>query len=115
MLLREAIAKLSEWPKEATLFAERISGEFRPESEAAVIELSEDEIQRPIHEVAAAHAPGKEYFLEVFVAREVLDGWHYNHQGQDPTLEQSLESIIYYAENDAYPESFFNTNPEGTK
>ena len=101
MLLREAIAKLNEWPDEATFFVQRISGEFRQESETVVLELTDDEIRRPIDEVAAERAPSKEYFLEVFVAREVLDGWRSNRRGDDPTLDQTLERIIYYAENDA--------------
>jgi hypothetical protein len=107
MILSEAIAKMREWPRHATLFAERINGEFRTDSEAVVLEVEDDESPRPVTEVAAQHAPGKHYFLEVFVALDVLDGWRYNHRGEDPTMEEAVEAIIHYAEYDAYPESFF--------
>jgi hypothetical protein len=109
MHLHEAIAKLSQWPEDAMIFATRIGGEFRPESEAVVLELSESELRSPVREVAARRAPGMEYFLEVFVALEVIDGWRFNHPNQEPELEQIVESIVYYAEHDAYPESFFGT------
>jgi hypothetical protein len=45
-------------------------------------------------------AAGFEYFLEVFVAREVLQVF-----GQKPaTLDDKIRLLIHYAENDAYPE-----------
>jgi hypothetical protein len=46
-----------------------------PESDAVCLELTEEESRTPIREVAARRTPGKAYFLEVFVAREVLDAW----------------------------------------
>ncbi len=42
------------------IFAERICGEFRPESEAEVLELSDSELSRPVREVAAERVFGKE-------------------------------------------------------
>jgi hypothetical protein len=101
MLLRDAIARLDELPDSATLFVERLSGKFRPESRAELVELSEADLERPVSEVAAELAPGTEYFLEVFLAREIVDGWCHNLGNQEPTVEQVLERIIYYAENDA--------------
>ena len=103
MTLRDAIDRLPKWPHEATIFAERIDGEFRPESQATVIELTEDEFQRPINEVAAERAPGQHYFLEVFVAADVLDDWRSYRRSEAATLEQELQVVIYYAKNDAYP------------
>jgi hypothetical protein len=107
MDLREAISNLSALPEQATLFVERIEGRFRPESRVFVLELTDDELGKPVKSVAGARAPGAEYFLEVFIAREVVDGWRENHHGRAPTVDQALESITYYAENDAYPSSFF--------
>jgi hypothetical protein len=96
MHLHEVIAGLSECPAECMIFAERIGGEFRPESGAVVFELSESELSRPIREVAAERAPGMEYFLEVFIALEMLEGLR--STGSD--LGAIVERIIYYAEND---------------
>jgi len=105
MNLREAVSKLSALPEEATLFVERIAGRFRPESRVFVLELTDDELRQPVKEVAKIRAPGADYFLEVFIAREVVEGWRANHGGAEPNADQVLESVIFYAEYDAYPNS----------
>ena len=97
MHLREVIGELSKQPPEAMVFAERIEGEFRPESTAVVVELSEAEVGRPIREVAMERAPGMDYFLEVFLALDMLDGLR--AKGVD--LDAIVQRIIYYAERDA--------------
>jgi len=97
MHLREVIVGLGECPAETMIFAERIGGEFRPESAAVVAELSETELARPIREVAAERAPGMDYFLEVFLALEMLEGLR--AKGAD--LDAVVQRIIYYAEHDA--------------
>ena len=79
------------------IFAERIGGEFRPESAAVVLELSESELGRPIREVAAERVPGMEYFLEVFIAIEILEGL----QSKGAEFGTIVERVIYYAEYDA--------------
>jgi hypothetical protein len=107
VILRDAIANLDSIPDAATLFVERIGGHFRAESSALLHELTEQEIRLPIGEVAAKVAPGLDYFLEVDIAREVVEGLKANHSDVAPSLELSLECIIYYAENDAYPPAFF--------
>jgi hypothetical protein len=43
---------------------------------------------------------GLEYFLEVSVAREVLHGY----RRRTLSVEQKLYYLIYYAENDVYPD-----------
>lgn len=42
---------------------------------------------------------GLDYFLEVHVAREVLEVFG----NQSPTLDQRRALLMFYAENDAYP------------
>jgi hypothetical protein len=101
MHLRDAVARLNQWPEMAMIFAERIGGEFRPDSKAAVLELSESELTRPVRDVAAERAPGMEYFLEVFIVTEVIDGLRLSQPSRDPSLEQIVERVIYYAEHDA--------------
>lgn len=97
MHLHEVIAELSECRAETMIFAERIGGRFRPESAAVLLELSDTELSRPVREVAAERAPGMEYFLEVFIALEMLEGLR--SKGTDPSA--IVERIIYYAEHDA--------------
>jgi hypothetical protein len=48
---------------------------------------------------AAVKDAGFNYFLEVATAREILSEF----QARSPSLEQSTDFVIYYAENDAFP------------
>ncbi|TFV92310.1 hypothetical protein E4K72_19775 [Oxalobacteraceae bacterium OM1] len=107
MTLQEIITGIAAAPDEATIFAHRTNGEFRPLSAAVLVNFSDVDRQRPVREVAAEQCPGMEYFLEVELVRELLDAWRENHNGQVPPIDQALESVIFYAENDAYPDSFF--------
>lgn len=50
----------------------------------------------------AVKEAGFEYFLEVPVAREVLEGTKSRSLGRD----ERIRLLLYYAENDAYPEWF---------
>jgi hypothetical protein len=43
---------------------------------------------------------GFEYFLEVHVATEVLEVF----EARQPTLHERRSLLLYYAENDAYPD-----------
>lgn len=62
-----------------------------------MLELSESELSRLVRDVAAERAPGMEYFLEVFIALEMLEGL----RSRGTALDSIVERIIYYAENDA--------------
>jgi hypothetical protein len=107
MNIRDIIDNIDNLPEDATVFAQKYNGECIPESEVIILEMTDDEKQRPIKEIAKLKAPGKEYFLEIFIIKEVLDGWRANHDGIAPSIEAALESVIYYAAFDAYPESFY--------
>jgi hypothetical protein len=107
MKLKDVIENLSSLPENGTVFAERINGEFRADSEVQVVEMTDEELKQQTSEVATRKAAGKDYFLEVFIIQEVLEGWSKNHGAKTPPIDAALESFIYYAENDSYPESFF--------
>lgn len=49
-----------------------------------------------------ATAQGMRYLLEVWLAREVIAVWSNWRDGREPTSEEKLAAIVYYAENDAY-------------
>ena len=68
------------------------------------LELTDEERATPIVEVAAARAPGRHYFLEVFVAREALDDWRSMRGVERLPPEEETRVVIYYAENDAWPQ-----------
>jgi len=103
MTLYEIIKSIASQPEEATIFAERINGKFRPESPAVLIEMTDEELTMPVQEVASRRAPGTEYFLEIFVAKDVLEGWQEHRQKAGITTEELTTVTIYYAENDAWP------------
>lgn len=67
---------------------------WAPNSEAEVVPLGKD-YQTPPN----IAAQGLDYFLEIHIAKEVLDvfGEH------SPTKDEQRNLLIYYAENDAYP------------
>jgi len=104
MLLSEAIRDLDTLSEDATLFAERVAGHFAPTSQALSLELTDEERRTPIAEVAARRAPGKQYFLEVFLVRETLDGWRSMRGVDHLAPEEATEVVIHYAENDAWPQ-----------
>jgi hypothetical protein len=66
------------------------------DSEARVVELDEESRLPP-----DALSDGFEYFLETFVALEVLEGLR---NRRILSTEDACNLILYYAENDAYPE-----------
>ena len=47
-------------------------------------------------------ANGLKYFLEVEIAREAIDVWRNWRGGRVPSLDEKLEGVTYYAENDAW-------------
>jgi hypothetical protein len=103
MKLREVIESIELFPEESTIFAERIGGQFLPESDAELYVLNDEESMKPIKEVAAVKAPGKEYFLEIFVVKEAIDGWKDYRSGNEVSVGELTGIVIFYAENDAWP------------
>ncbi|SRR6266498_4028006 len=101
MTLQDAIARLDQLSETATLFVERLSGEFKPNSRTVILELSDADLQRPVVEVAAERAPGTEYFLEIDEAQHVVAGFLESHAKGQPSLDEIVERVIYYAEHDA--------------
>jgi hypothetical protein len=92
MNLHDAIAQLSALPESTFICAQR------PWSHASEVRLVPfpDDLRIP----DAVKAEGFEYFLEVSTALEILEGF----LAQKPTPEQITSFVIYYAENDAFPE-----------
>lgn len=92
MTLIEVIAKLHELPEETFICARR---PWRHDADAMLVPFTDD--LRIPQEVKAQ---GYEYFLEVSTAREILEGFIQSK----PSLIQIADFVIYYAENDAFPE-----------
>jgi hypothetical protein len=91
MNLEKLLDALPELPEEECILARK---PWTHASEAITAPLGEDfRVPTKLTEV------GLEYFLEVHVAKEVLEVL-----GDRPaSREKRLELLIFYAENDAYP------------
>ena len=92
MTLSEIVANLHSLDEDLCIIAKR---PWSGAADAHVVKLSDD------FSVPKEHTSnGFEYFLEVSVARtEALEGIEHRL-----SAEQRLAAILFYAENDAYPE-----------
>jgi hypothetical protein len=96
MTLRQAIAEIDRLPADATLYVVGAPEAWNAESDTA-FGVEDVETENP---ALPPEAEGRTYFLEVAVAREVLDGWRRNLD-RPPTLDEAVERIIRYARFDA--------------
>jgi hypothetical protein len=89
--LIEVIAQLGSLPEEHFICVRR---PWRHHAETVLVPYHED-LRIP----AAITEAGFEYYLEVSTAREVLEGF----LERSPSLEQIVDYLTFYAENDAFP------------
>ena len=94
--LREAVQRLAELDDDATIYVQGAPDNWTPESDAGV---GVENVEAPV-ESLPPEADGRTYFLEVAVAKEVFSGWTSNLD-HAPTLEETIERLIYYARHDA--------------
>ena len=92
MTLREAIERLDEWERSDLICCRR---PWTAASECVVVAAEEHAVPR---EVAAS---GFKYFLEVSTAREIIEEKRF-------TPEQTVSLLIFYAENDAFPDWYYS-------
>ena len=97
--LKEIIINIAAFKEEAPIFAKRVEKEFRPDSEAVVLELTEEELDLPTDEMAALKCPGLDYFLDVFIVQEMVAD--FDNSAQPVPLDERMEAVIHYAEYDA--------------
>ena len=91
MILREVIDRLDEFDDDETIYAASAGATAR----AVVAAEPEDGSVPPV-------AAGLTYLLEVTAAREAIEVWANWRQGQEPTLNDKLAAVTYYAQNDAW-------------
>jgi len=99
MTISEIIANIDNQSEEALIFAKRENGKFLPESEAVLVETTEDELGAPTNEIAEKYCPGFEYFLEVYLVKDLVGALSATVGYK--SLQQQIERIIHYAESDA--------------
>lgn len=94
MTLAELLDDLDHLDGKLTIYAVKDPDWSANSLAVARLESDKDEISDAAH--------GMSYFLEVYIAREVMEEWADRHDGQEPTIDDKCRAIIYYAENDAY-------------
>lgn len=99
MLLVNAVANLEALDEDSVLCARK---PWTAQSETEVVTLEVDTLKIP----ATVKAAGLEYFLEVHVAKEVLQVL----RGRDVPVADRIRLLIHYAENDAYPDWVYRTS-----
>ena len=98
MTISDIVKNIEHHNEEALIYAKRIDGEFLSTSEAVLVDEPEEETLST-KEIAAKHCPGFEYFLEVFLVKDLLE--ELNETPGFTSLEQQVAKIIHYAKNDA--------------
>ena len=101
MKLADAIFNLRDLPPEAILFVERMNGSFTPDSRVEILTLDETELQMKTAEVAAARAPGTEYFLEAFIVHGMVEEWADKGAESYMPRAELIALVIHYAQFDA--------------
>ena len=97
MKLADALDRLDQLDDDAVFFAKK---PWTLEADAEIGPLSSDlSVPKSITD------RGLEYFLESHVAREVLEVFG----DREPTAVERRSLLLYYAENDAYPEWVFKS------
>ncbi|HEV8606744.1 MAG TPA: hypothetical protein VGQ99_15320 [Tepidisphaeraceae bacterium] len=91
--LKDVVARIDDLTDEDVICAKWIS-DWTLESFAYVTRIPEFTDLRTL-------GPIPDYFLEVFIAREILENWSVLRGGRKPTLDEKCEALIYFAKNDA--------------
>lgn len=92
MKLKEALDQVEQLSEDAVIFARK---PWTLEADAEIGQLDND-----LRVPEAIIDRGLEYFLEADVAKEVLGVF----ENRRPTVDERRRLLMYYAENDAYPE-----------
>jgi len=87
--LRDVVGALDELDEDAVIYTDGTS----PAAQALVV---------PERDAAEAKAAGLRYFLEVALATDAVEVWSAWRGGAEPTVDDKLMAIAYYAVNDAY-------------
>lgn len=82
----------------SVVFAKRINGQFKPASDAVVLELNEEDWGLG-NETASLKYPDYEYFLEIDIIQDFYADLLANEDYKSD--DKKVEAIIHYAEFDA--------------
>src|SRR5690242_15871104 len=91
MNLRTVISTIETFDSDFTIYIEG-GRDWSLESQALVAARVED---GAVPKLVADQ--GYEYFLEVYIAVEVIDVWKQWHGGTEPSVDQKCAAVIHYA------------------
>ncbi|MFN8306983.1 MAG: hypothetical protein U0T79_09430 [Ferruginibacter sp.] len=96
MTLKDLIEIIDTVDEDMIVYAKRIEGNFKTTSDAVILDLTDEERSMPTKTISEIKCPGFDYFLEVFLIKEVLEDYT-----SSSDLLIKTERVIYYAEFDA--------------
>jgi len=102
MTLLDICLRLEEFSQSGVIFAERIAGDFTPQSRAEVLLLGSDDSRGSVIQLAGERCPGLSYCLEISIARDAVEVWSQWHGGQQAGTTERAEAICYKANTDAW-------------
>ena len=82
-----------------TVFAKRLNGKFEPFSEAQVLQLTLDEMEMKLIDIANLKCPGYDYFLEMNILQDIFND--IKNVDEYRSDSEKVKRLIYYAEFDA--------------
>ncbi|MBR7837346.1 hypothetical protein KDL01_28970 [Actinospica durhamensis] len=88
--LGELVQDIASVPKGLTVYAAQSPAQLTSDS---VIELLDD---------GADARPDLTYVLEVELIRDVIETWSQWRGGRTPSVDEAVQAVAYYADNDAY-------------
>ncbi len=94
MTLAELLERASELDDELTVYAE--GGPDATASSRAVAGVEPEDGSVP------PEAEGLEYLLEAEQTKEVIEVWSEWRDGTDPSIQDRVEAVTYYAKHDAF-------------
>jgi hypothetical protein len=97
VILRDAVMQLADLDRRLTICVRR---PWSGDAECVLVVPDAAERLPP-----SAADNGFAYFLEVFVALEAIEVF----AEAKPTLDEKVRLLVFYAENDAYPEWVYET------
>ena len=99
LTLKDIVTSILSFNDEDPVFAKKIDGKFLSNSEAIVLQLTEEESELRTNEIAEIKCPGFEYFLDAFIIKDMINDFDNSNNRVD--LDERIAIIIHYAEYDA--------------
>lgn len=97
MTLKDVIMSIDSFGEGAIIFATKPNNHWNIEGAAEVVEHSifddDEDIDIPL---------GMTYFLEVFLAREIIAVFQQHCDNQSPSVAERYHALTYYLEHDTF-------------